>query len=267
MTQQIVYYDDGTQQTLVTPGGYILPRGRKFARLRHDYEVYGVSRPTRNKAANHVLGLPETIKVLEPAFVPLTEAWQWFTVDLLSLARYGALYKQIGPTSQSIIRNVFRGTYLGYRAFSNKHGPDNGYRDYVNNVNRDASPIEQETINTGGNVVEILDGPLSKGGKQVYKVRTMDANQPPPNPLQVNHLLAPWLIVRATNSQREKIMSGRVWTGRWIEDIVEAFPQNDGRDNPIPFLAKGPFNYIVSERIELLMDSSSVPNPYHKHQE
>lgn len=267
MTKQVVYFDDGTELTLTsdTPSPNYLPPHRKFARLKHDYEIYGVSRPTRNRAANHVLGLPETIKVLEPVFVPMSKEWQFFNLDILSIARYGKLYALLTPLRKEIMRKVFAGTVVGYRAFTNSHGPNNGYTDYVNNIDGEHGPLQQETINTGGNVVELLGDKERKGGKDVYKIRILDGTKPPPDPLLVNHITTPWLVVKATNSQRRKIMDGNRWTGRWEEDIVQPFPQNDGQHNPMGFMGKGNTNYIVAERIEILKPEAFVPSPYHKY--
>ena len=245
------------------PVGSRLPAGIKFGRLRHDYEIYGVSRPTHNGAANHVLALPETIKAAEPASVPLTKDWQLFAVNLLSLARYGLLFSSLNLTQKDIIKRAFAGTYIGFRAFTNGKGWDDGYADYINGKNTDASPMQQETINTGGNVVELLSDILRIGGKNVYKVRTLDGTRSAPDIQQINIVKTPWLIVKATNSQRVKVLDSQgIWTGQWIEYIVEPFPQNGGYDNPAAFIGKGDYNYIASDRVELLPDNAPLPNPY-----
>jgi hypothetical protein len=272
MTQQVIYYDDGSTVILESkPKVLTLPKGRKFGRLKHDHEIYGVSRPTKNGAANHVLGLPETVKASQPTFTPLTLPWQKFAVDLLSMARYGILYDQLNLTQKDVIKKAYRSLYIGFRAFTNRHGWDDGYADYINGVNTNSIPMEQETINTGGNVVELLSDEMGFAGGRVYKVRTLNAGTPrnpknPPNVLEVNHIKTPWLVFRATNSQRVKVMqpkgSTQIWTGKWIEGIVEPFPQNSGFDVPGAFIGKADFNYIDARRIEVLPDGAPIPSPY-----
>lgn len=239
-----------------------LPAGRKFGYLLHDYELHGVSRPTRNQAARHVSGLPETVKAVQPEFMPLTREWQWYWADLFSLSLFNRLYNALNDTEKAEIRLAFRSVTRGDRAFTNRHGWDNGRADYVNRVNLGSGPMAQETINCGGNVVELLSDVIRVGGKDVYQVTTLDGNQPPPDPLVVNHKTTPWLVFRATTSRRENFDPD---TGRWLrEDIVIPFDQLRSRDVPIPFMGPGSFNYIEADRIRVLPESSPVPDPYRR---
>jgi hypothetical protein len=244
------------------PAGYRLPAGRTFGYLLHDYDLYNLSRPSRNNAPLMTLGLPETVKALNPVFMPLTWQWQKYWVDLFSLSLYNVLYDDLGTAAVSTINTAFASTTKGNRAFTNGHGWDDGYADYINNRNPDAAPMEQETIITGGNVVELLSGIVRVGGKDVYKVATLDGDQPPPDVTQVNHLTAPWLIFKATISRREGYDVG---TGKWArEDVVIPFDQLQGSDVTVPFMGRGTFNYIEAERIQVLPDSSPLPATYRK---
>lgn len=260
-----IVYNDGTTDLLVEKPvieGYRLPSGRKFARLKHDFELYGVSRPTYRGDKPHTLGLPETVKALYPVSVPLREEWQIFAADLLSLSRFRKLYKDLNSNEREIIKLAFASTYRGFRAFTNRFGPNNGYADYINKTNVNNEPIKQETINTGGNIVELLSGKIRQAGKDVFKVRILNIANKPPDPRDVE----PWLIVKATNSQREKILNEKgVWTGRWIENIVHPFPQLQGYDVPVAWVGKGDSNYIEANRIIELPDNAIVPSPYHKY--
>ena len=159
-----------------------LPSGRNFGYLLHDYDLYGLSRPSRNDAARSVNGLPETVKVLQPVFMPITEPWQYYWVDLFSLSLYDKLYKQLTNPERDEIKQAFRSVTKGDRAFTNRHGWDNGYADYINGENPGADPMEQETINCGGNVVELLSDVIRIGGREVFEVATLDGNRPPPDP-------------------------------------------------------------------------------------
>jgi hypothetical protein len=77
-----------------------------------------------------------------------------------------------------------------------------------------------------------------------------------------NPLTAPWPIFKATISRREDYDPA---TGKWArEDIVIPFDQLQRHDVPIPFMCKRSSNYIEPERIRVLPDSSSLPDPYRR---
>lgn len=239
-----------------------LPAGRKFGYLLHDYELYGLSRPSRNRAPRSAQGLPETVKALDPVFMPLTRAWQKYWVDLFSLSRFDRLYDGLDSAEKSMINQAFKSVTKGNRAFTNRRGWDNGFADYINGVNVDAPPMEQETINCGGNVVELLSDIVRIGGKDAYQVATLDGNQPPPDPREVNHETTPWLVFKAVISRREGFDPR---TGKWArEDLAIPFDQLQGHDVPIPFMGGGTSNYIEAERVRVLPDASPVPETYRR---
>jgi len=239
-----------------------LPPGRTFGYLLHDYDLYSLSRPSRNDAPQLVNGLPETVKVLQPVFMPMTERWQFYWADLFSLSLYDKLYNQLTGPERDEIKQAFKSATKGDRAFTNRHGWDYGYADYINGENPGADPMEQETINCGGNVVELLSDVIRIGGSDVYQVATLDGNRPPPDPLVINHRTTPWLIFKATISRREGFDPS---TGQWArEDIVIPFDQLQSHDVPIPFMGNGPWNYIDAERIRLLPEASPLPDPYRR---
>jgi hypothetical protein len=244
----------------ITTSEYRLPSGRKFARLPHDYELYGLSRPSRNGSPERTLGLPETVKVSYPIFMPMTLSWQILWVELFSLSKFQTLYNQLGEAERDYINTAFKSVTTGYRAFTNGHGWNDGYCDYINGANLGAAPMEQETITCGGNVVEILGNKERIGGVDVYKVRTLDGSKPAPDPLTIE----PWLVFKATVSVRQKVLDSRGrWDGKsYIESAVTPFPQLGGADVVIPFMGKGDFNYISASRIQILPDNSILPSPY-----
>jgi hypothetical protein len=122
--------------------------------------------------------------------------------------------------------------------------------------------MEQETINCGGNVVELLSDIVRVSGVQAYQVATLDGNRPPPDPLLVNHRTAPWLVFKATISRR---VGYDPRTGNWArEDIVIPFDQLEGHDVPIPFMGLGTSNYIEAARILVLPDQAPIPDTYRR---
>ena len=242
-----------------------LPLGRKFARLKFDYELWGVSRPTHNGDRPGTLGLPQTIKVLEPVGMPITRAWAAYWADLFSLQHFGRIYQGLTKVNREYINNALLGATVGWRAVTNKHGWDDGYAEYWTGQNAGKPPMQQETITFGGAVVELVTGQkIRKGGKDVYEVYTLDGNANPPDASVVNQFTSPWAVVMGNVSRREKILDGAgKWTGKWIEDFVDPWPQLP-TGVPIPFMGKGPRNYIAAERVQLLPDGAEVPSPYHK---
>jgi hypothetical protein len=55
---------------------------------------------------------------------PFTEPWQWFAVDLLSLAMYNKLHKDLSKTERSFIISRFKGMYAGNAFITNAAGVD-----------------------------------------------------------------------------------------------------------------------------------------------
>lgn len=254
---------DGTKYAKEQPQTeYRLPPGRLFAYVLNNYQWTGVSRPTLNDAKPTVKGLPDTCKVANSGWVKLTKAWQFYWVDIFSLSKFGRLYGQLSTYEKNEINSGFASATHGGRAFTNGKGWNNGYADYVNNVNPNAPPMEQETIITGGNIVELVDGKKIRwGGKDVYRVMTLDGLASPPNPLEVNHIKTPWLVFKATISRREGYDEN---TKKWArEDLEIRFPQLDGADVPIPFAGRGNVNYIEAQRLALLVDNSPLPQIYY----
>lgn len=240
-----------------------LPPGRKFGWIKSDFALYGLSRPSYKGDGPAVLGLPQTVKVLEPVGVPLTRPWQMYWADLFSLQHYQKLYPGLTRAEKAVINNALLGATVGWRAVTNKHGWDNGYAEYWTNQNSGAQPMQQETINFGCNVVELVTGKIErKGGKDVYRVYTLNGEEHPPDATKVNQFLTPWLVPYGNISRREKILDPRTqkWTGRWTENIVIHWPQLPS-GVPIPFMGKWDQNFIISDRIKILPDNAPVPDP------
>lgn len=118
--------------------------------MLHDYDLYGLSRPSRNDAARSVNDLPETVKVLQPVFMPITEPWQYYWVDLFGLSLYDKLYRQLTNPETDEIKQAFRSVTKGDRAFTDRHGWDDGYADYINGENPGAGPWSRRRLIVAG---------------------------------------------------------------------------------------------------------------------
>lgn len=208
----------------------------QLARVKHDIELFRMSRPDRVRAPKSVVSLPATVKLRNSRFIGLSKSWQFFWYDLL---------KQSTPNlSEQRLKRAWSSLIKGYRAFTNKHGPDNGYWDAITGENEGADPIAVEPIITTGNVVRILDGPVTLNGEVYYKIETCNLLKPPPNISRNTH---PWLIQCATESYRD----GRVLP----------FQQLGGADVYVPLFSDNDYNYIAADWVEFV---DNVPSPYRR---
>ena len=233
------------------------PAGRVFAYVFKNFERpgIGVSRPTQNRSALHYGGLPDTCKLIDARRVDLTRELQeyWFELLVRSAGNTMSL-KDLKTAWGSLIRNK--------RAFTNFSGPENGYADYINGVNINKQPCKFEPIITGGNVVEIVDGPITKWGKKCWVIRTIDGSKGIAPDINVtNRETDPFVIFVATNSCRRQFDKR---ARRWLnEQVEEPFPQLRGRDVPVPLFYQGSTGLIEVSRVRVLRPGETFPRPYY----
>jgi hypothetical protein len=233
------------------------PTGRIFARVLRNFEHpgIGVSRPTQNGSALKVGGLPDTVKLLECRWIPLTRAMQefWFAQLVQSAG---------GTMSPKELKSAWAALTCGWRAYTNRHGWDNGYADFINGVNIGKAPMGFEPIITGGNVVEITDSqPIRKYGVLYWKIRTIDVHNFNITAAEVDRNTDPYVITLATNSCRRDFDINRK---KWMnERVEEPFPQLNGKDVPVPLFSDKPYNYIDASRVRILKPGEAIPRPYY----
>jgi len=232
---------------------FCLAPGRKFCRVKHDYELWGKSRlegipaPDEHpKAPTKVYGLPEVHKLIESERVWLTEplAWMW----------YGLLEQYAPPTmTRETLIEAWLSLTSGSRAFTNKSAWDDGYHDFVSGLNPGKQPMRLEPIVTGGAVLEIVGEPAVKGLKKelCYPIRTINALKP----LEYETITREnGLVFPATIITRESLPDG---TRR-----VTQFWQLNGNDVPVPVICNKDINYIPVRKVFLLDGYCSHPyNP------
>ncbi|MBI2758780.1 MAG: hypothetical protein HYX49_08890 [Chloroflexi bacterium] len=243
----------------VMSDGYLLvdaPEGL-FGRVKHDYEIYGVSRPERNNDPLWIKGLPETHKLQNSTFMPLTRAWQEY---LFGMFKKVALANGLSDSSATDIwlKNEFRVATRGNAFWTNNHGNNNGFADYINGTNINSKPMASETIVTGGAYLEVLDNGkvYNIRGVACYAVRTLDGNQSPPSLDDFNPFFQSPVTFFATTSRREKLADGT--------RLVEELGPLDGMNCPFPVMGNGTVNYIPVDVLQLLPAGSPVPSPYNK---
>jgi hypothetical protein len=219
--------------------------GVRYARVKHDYEVYGVSRPEYKDAPQRVWGLPETIKCAD--FIPLSKDWQFYWYSLLRKAAPPDM-------SEQDVIDLF-GTITRRNAFkTNKHACQDGYANYVTGCNVGAKPIQTEVIVTGGAYLKILDYPNihSSRGVPSYLFATLNIRNPPPDPLDWDATEQTPYIYFATTSGREALTDG----------TRPVIPLLGGCDIPVPNVADGDYALIRTDRIEILPSGAPPPRPY-----
>lgn len=220
-----------------------------LAYVLRNYERVGMSRPTQNNSPITITGLPDTCKLLDAAWIPLTEPLQWYWYGLLRANAPAAW-------TDTQVKAAWKSLTHGGRAFTNKHGWNNGYADYVNGVNLGSLPMSYEPIVTGGNVVALssLDK-VTIAGTVCYQVLVLDSETSP-----VAYSDKRWFVQWATISRREGY---NILTGKWArEDREIQFPQLGGRSVPVPLLTKGGMNFIPVHRVSLLNSDDPIPYPY-----
>ncbi len=228
---------------------------RLYGRVRHDYEVFGVSRPEYNGVGAR--GLPETVKLMNSQFMNLTKEWQLALRDRLKAVCLAHGLADNADTN-GFVRSAFRQLLSDHLAFSNGKGSE-GHADYVNGTNLDQAPIATETIVTGGAYLEVLEGGKVHNirGHDCFAVFTLDGNQSPPPVSDFHPFFQDPTTFFATNSVRTALPDGT--------RVVERFPQLDGLDVPFFVMGNGNVNYIPVERLELLPAGAPAAwplNPY-----
>lgn len=238
-------------------------RGKLYV-LLHDYQVDDLnftpylprvcnSDGTPNLINGQPYGLPETEKCYIAQWEEMTEPWQWFWFDLL---------KRACPSTwtDAQVKSAWANLTHGARAFTNKHGWNDGYQDYINHVNPGVEGMKQENVTTCGNVVLAAGEPITKGGKLVLPIVTLDRLKPPPAIEDVAD--KPWLIHTATICRPEHVDITPIPDAPNGTFSVIQFPQAGGNDVPVPLVTTGGLNYIVMRRLRKLADGEPIPSPY-----
>lgn len=210
-----------------------------------NYERFGVSRPTMNSNPPRIEGLPDTCKLFDSRLVEMTRELQEFWFSFLVTSGQSAM-------SPPELKNAWRSLIKGDRAFTNKHGPGDGYNDYINGEINGGKGVMFEPIITGGNVVEIIGPITNKNGVPHWPIRVIDATK--------SIVKFEWQIFDATISRREGYNPN---TGKWSrEDIEIPFDQLGGLPVPVCLFSLSDVNFIPADRVRVLEPDEEIPNPY-----
>ena len=171
--------------------------------------------------------------------MPMSREWQFWLLDLLDWASDGKLPRgefeyyytrkdemQNGVmtiTSQPLVSSrikytdgsllsVYEDMIANHRAFTDGNAPESGYADYVTGRNLNAQPYRWKSLQSTGNIVNVL-GVWSQN-PNFYVIESLDLTKPPPS---VNWVLAnkPYLIGWATEQTVVQLADGRWQVSHW----------------------------------------------------
>lgn len=156
-----------------------------------------------------------------------TEAWQWFHVDLLALAKYGMPFKQLSAISQNDIVRAFKGMTTSNAAFNNRAGTDQFNCYPSKETDRPGDPLQDPLI-CAKDVKEVLAVKINGHGTQMALLRSFDQDETPPAP---------------------DLSDPRVgWATVINEDgTIHNFPQLGGTPVPYVYLSASPCWYPLEE--------------------
>jgi hypothetical protein len=158
----------------------------------------------------------------------LNERWQWYWVDLLSLSKYGKVYKNLSKVQKFFIVRAFKGATTSDRAFNNGKGTDD-YRCYPSNQNKNRPDPRMESLVCAGNFVYSAHEPVkdSKGRWMVQLYSFLENDIPPTSSLEDPRVQVATIIRR--------------------DGSLRGFPQLKGSKTYFPFLTKQPCYYPLED--------------------
>lgn len=227
-----------------------------YKRILHDYERPPYYLP-RSISPGYLLddymGFPEMCPTFEYQFMKMTEPWQKFMFEVLSL------YSPASMTFKQL-KSSWRSFYDTGKALTNKHGfskdRTKDHRDYINGTGMDLGLPGLQSITMGGNVVKLIGEPVSKAGEMWQQVEALDGRRNPPSIADVNREKTPWLIHVAVTS------TPFGFDGKWTDKgpwRCNPFPNNNGAHCCFPFVAMTP-QFIQVDRLGPVYQMP--PHPY-----
>jgi hypothetical protein len=179
----------------------------------------------------------------------LTEEWQWFWVDLLSLSKYQRVFSELTSDEKAFITRAFGGLTGDHLAFTNNAGSGTGNCYPCGETDR-GEDMKIDPLICGGNTIFGSDPVQNERGEWMVKAYSFDANQSPP-PATLAMLDDPrvlWATVISTN----QLPDGSFHLFR--------FPQlKDGTSVPYPYLTVEDYYYPLAELEEYPLTDPKRP--------
>jgi hypothetical protein len=187
----------------------------------------------------------------------LSEEWQFFTFNLLSLSYYGKTYDKLTRAEYRWLAARWANVYDSGTAFTNNQGSDKN-RDYVNNTNEDADKdIGLYSIVSGGASLEGMGVFTNKAGSRMLRVDTFDGTKPPPDISTINWRTDPRIFF-ATIISDKRVSGGGYSVYRFSQ--LENPLTHVVHDLPIPIIASKDVYYPMSD-LRYVADGVK-PSPY-----
>ena len=179
----------------------------------------------------------------------LTEAWQWFWVDLLSLSKYQRVYSELTDDEKTFVTRAFSGLTGDHLAFTNNAGSSTKNCYPCGETDR-GEDMKIDPLICGGNTVFGGDPVRNGHGEWMVKMYSFDANQPPPVATldMLNDPRVLWATIISTN---------RLPDGSFH---LFGFPQlKDGTPVPYPYMTVEEYYYPLEELEEYPLTDPKRP--------
>lgn len=229
-------FSNGTIHVAVAPAQLPAEMRGKLGVLLHDFqseETKWLPRVCNEDGSPKLVsgkpyGLPETEKCGDNVFEKIVEPWQWFWFELL----------QYATPSLSVAEQKKKWSDLtsGMKFKTNKHGWDDGYADYINEVNVTKTPMSWENVSTCGNPVVLTGNKRNIGGRGFTGVWCLDTTEFPPE--IIGHDAIDCFIHAATVCRPERGTQANFPRHTQAPNgtfVVNHFPHANGGKVPVPF--------------------------------
>jgi hypothetical protein len=179
----------------------------------------------------------------------LTEQWQWFWVDLLSLSKYQRVFAELNAEEKANITRAFGGLTGDHLAFTNNAGSASKNCYPCGTTDR-GEDMRIDPLICGGNTILGSAPVQNKHGQWMVKVYSFNANQTPPA------------------ATLEMLNDPRVLWATIISDVrlpdgsykLFGFPQlKDGVPVPYPYMTMEDYYYPLEELEEYPLTDPKRP--------
>ena len=179
----------------------------------------------------------------------LTEEWQWFWVDLLSLSKYQRVFSELTEDEQDLITGAFGGLTGDHLAFTNRAGSGTKNCYPCGETDR-GEDMKIDPLITGGNTILGSEPVQNKHGQWMVQVYSFDANQPPP--VATLEMLDDPRVLWATIIGKRELPDGSF--------PLFGFPQlHDGTSVPYPYITVEDYYYPLAELEEYSFSDPQRP--------
>lgn len=190
-----------------------------FVRILHRHEVEPSHKsqleiegnlPPYPLRPNAPKAIPSVIRFFtgNKIYCNFTRQWQMYSAALIRLRVREIFPNLSGYMEDKLVENLFRYMYTGDRYQSNKHGTDNGCRNYVARENLQGDYIRLEPTITGGNIRRVVGKVVTIQGVPHYPIRCFDGNKAPPDAKLINFRTRPDLICPGVVESRTPAQDG-----------------------------------------------------------